>query len=195
MVIIDNIANKESIKEKLGEYSFLISKDAFFQTNTLVAEKLYDEVIRLANFNKNDQVLDLYCGTGTISIYISKFVKKVIGVEIVKSAIEAANKNKELNNIKNVSFICGDVKDVLAKEKFDPNIIIVDPPRKGLDKNVISELLEINPTKIVYVSCNLLTLVRDLNLLMDNYNILEVSPFDMFPNTYHCESICVLERR
>ena len=195
MITIDdkNADNKPYIKEKLGDYTFLISSGSFFQTNTLVAQKLYDEIIRLGKFNKNDKVLDLYCGTGTIGIYISKHVKEVLGIEIVKEAIKDANNNKKINNIPNISFICGDVGNILGKQDNNFDVIIVDPPRKGLGRKTIVEILKLKPKKVIYVSCNPLTLVRDLNLLKDEYEIKEVSPFNMFPNTYHVECVCVLE--
>lgn len=187
-----NIYGKNKIIEKLGKYSFFISPDAFFQTNTLVATEVYDSIIELANFSKNDDVLDLFCGTGTISIYISSYVKKVIGVEINANAIKDAKENKRLNNVKNVSFRCGDVGTVLNRDNYYPDVIIVDPPRGGLNRKTINELLKIKAKKIIYVSCNPITLVRDLNLLTNDYKLELVRPFDMFPNTYHVECVLLL---
>ena len=189
------VYGKNKIIENLGPYSFWISPNAFFQTNTLVATKLYDSIIELADFNQNDNALDLFCGTGTISIYISPYVKKVIGIEINEDAVNDANENKKLNKVENVLFKCGDVGTILNKETYHPDVVIVDPPRSGLDKKAINELLKINAKKIIYVSCNPITLARDLNLLNSSYEVKVVRPFDMFPNTYHVECVSLLYRK
>lgn len=182
------------IYEKLGDYKFKISPDSFFQVNTIGCEKLYNKVLEYLNPTSDDKVLDLYCGTGTIGIYISKFVKSVKGVEINKYAVIDANYNKDLNNIDNIDFECLDAADI-SKIKNDFDFIIVDPPRSGLDKKTIDYLLKSNSKKIVYVSCDPVTLARDLKLLNEIYDIKEITPVDMFPNTQHVESVVVLERR
>jgi len=189
------ISKDDRILTNIGDYKFLLSSEAFFQVNKYVTEKLYDEVLDNIKKYKSHNVLDLYCGTGTIGIYVSKYVDKVFGIEINKMAVEDANKNKELNNINNIEFKSGKVEHIIeeVKEKFDT--IIVDPPRSGLDTNTINNIFRINPDTVIYVSCDPTTLSRDLNTLKENYNIKYIKPFNMFPRTYHCESIAVLERK
>lgn len=183
------------IKDKMGDYTYLISKDSFFQVNTTCAIKLYDIIKKYASLSGSERVLDLYCGTGTIGIYLSKDASHILGIEINENAIENANKNKEINNISNIDFICGRSENEVSniKEYFD--VIIVDPPRKGLDSNTIEYLKKSKAKKIIYVSCDPVTLARDLNSLKDTYNICEVTPVDMFPCTYHVETACLLGRK
>ncbi len=138
--------------------------------------------------------MDLYCGTGSIGIFVNKG-NRVIGIEKNRYAIEDANKNKSINNLDNINFICGDSGKEIENINFSPDVIIVDPPRSGLNKETIENILEFNSKKIIYVSCDPMTLVRDLNILSKTYNITEITPFDMFPNTYHCETLAVLEIR
>ena len=192
--INDKCIKEEFINEKIGEYTFSLSKDSFFQVNKFNTVNLYNEVLKNVKDKGYNKVLDLYCGTGTIGIYISKYVNNVVGIEQVKDAVVSANINKDKNNIENISFICGKVEDNIDKFK-DIDLIITDPPRSGMDKKTIASILKINPKSIVYVSCDAMTLVRDLNLLKEKYNIIDITPVDMFPNTYHCESITVLERK
>ena len=157
------------------------------------AEKLYNKAIAYADIKKEDTVLDLYCGTGTIGIVASDKAKKVIGIELNKEAIKDANENKKLNNINNIEFYAGDVGKILNKNNYKPDIIIVDPPRAGLDSLALSQILNIKPKKLVYVACDLMTLARDLKLLSNDYDILELTPVDMFPYTAHVESVCTLK--
>ena len=187
------IYGKDYIVEKMGDYEFIISPDSFFQVNTKGAINLYDKVLEYVG--NSESLLDLYCGTGTIGIYLSKVCKNIIGIEINKYAIKDANENKKLNNIDNIEFMCGDSGKILKNlnKKFDT--IVVDPPRSGLDNLAIEQLKKIKSNKIVYVSCNPITLARDLNLLKDLYNIIEITPVDMFPNTSHVECVCVLKLR
>ena len=191
----ESISKDDRILTNIGDYKFLLSSEAFFQVNKYVTEKLYDEVLENIRRYKSKNVLDLYCGTGTIGIYVSKYVDKVFGIEINKMAIEDANKNKDLNNINNIEFKSGKVEHIIEdiKENFDT--IIVDPPRSGLDNNTINNIFRINPYTVIYVSCDPTTLSRDLNTLKENYNIKYIKPFNMFPRTYHCESITILERK
>lgn len=185
------IYGKGFIEEKVGEYIFKISPDSFFQVNSNQIKNLYDKVLEYLKPTLNDMVLDLYCGTGTIGIYISKYVKKVKGIEINKFAIEDANYNKKINNVNNISFECLDASKISKiKDKFDS--VIVDPPRNGLDKKTIIYLINLKPKKIVYVSCDTVTLARDLEILKDYYDILEITPIDMFSNTYHVECVTLL---
>lgn len=195
----DNIILKDEIIkgnnyiiENLNKYKFLVSPTSFFQVNTKQTIKLYDIIKQLANLNKNDYVLDLYCGTGTIGIYLSEYCNKVLGVEINKYAIKDANENKKINNIKNIDFIVGDAKDVIKKTNFKPTVIIVDPPRSGLFKGMINDLIKFNAEKIIYVSCEPITLARDLKELKNFYDIKTIQPIDMFPNTYHVECVSLL---
>lgn len=187
------IYGKSKIIEKLCDKYFYISPNSFFQVNTLQAEKLYNKAIEYANITKNDIVLDLYCGTGTIGIIASSNAKKVIGIELNKDAIKDANENKKLNNIENIEFYAGDVGKILNKNNYNPNIVIVDPPRAGLDNLAINQILNIRPERLVYVSCDLMTLARDLKILSEHYNILELTPVDMFPYTSHVECVSLLQ--
>ena len=192
--INDNCIKNKYIKEKLGDYKFILSKDSFFQVNKYTTVKLYNKIIELIQNKKIDNALDLYCGTGTITINVSKYVKKIIGIEEVIDAVSSALENKKINNVDNVEFICDKVENRIG-EFNNIDLIIVDPPRVGLSSKVVDNIIKINPEHIIYVSCDPMTLVRDLNVLKEKYNIVEMTPVDMFPNTYHCESVCVLERR
>jgi len=192
--IIVRSNNKDIIYEQnkkiihaIDGYQFLVSIDSFFQINDYITPLLYNKVKEYLKPNKKDIVLDLYCGTGTIGIFVSNTVKKVIGIEINESSIKDAWENAKLNNVNNIEFICGDAGLESKKLKIKPDSIIVDPPRAGLNKEAINTILNFKPKKIVYVSCDPMTLVRDLNSLKDYYNIDEITPFDMFPNTYHVE--------
>ena len=183
---------KEYIYETLGKYKFKISPDSFFQVNINTCLKLYNKVKEYIGTNKN--VIDLYCGTGSIGIFISEN-NNVIGIEINKSAIKDAKDNKKLNNIKNIDFICGDSGKKLKDLNFKPDVIIVDPPRSGLNKETINNILKFDSKEIIYVSCDPMTLVRDLNILNKYYDIKEITPFDMFPNTHHIENIAYLTKK
>lgn len=184
------------ILDKLGDYTFKISPNSFYQVNPVQTEKLYNLAINEAKLNKNDILCDLYCGIGTIGIFASKFVKKVYGIEIVDQAIKDAKENAKINNIDNVEFIAGDVEtvfDKLLKENVKPDVIIVDPPRKGLDDTTIENLNKLKLNRLVYVSCNPATLMRDLQKLMEVYEIKSITPTDCFCYTSHVECVAVLE--
>jgi len=183
------------IEDKLGEYRFLISPLSFYQINPVQTEKLYNTAISMAKLGKNEVVYDLYCGIGTISIFVAKYVKKVYGIEIVNEAIDYAKKNAEINNVHNVEFMAGNVEIVLPNllNKEIPDVVFVDPPRKGLDSESIKNIMKIRPKKIIYISCNPATLARDLKIFDEVYNINEVQPVDMFPFTSHVECVSVLE--
>lgn len=184
------------IYDILGEYTFKISPLSFYQVNPVQAEALYYIAIEKANLNKDDVLYDLYCGIGTIGLTASKFVKKVYGIEIVEQAIEDAKENARLNGIENAEFFAGDVEkvfDKIMKEKQDyPDVVIVDPPRKGLDANTVETLLAVEAKKIVYISCNPATMVRDMSRLSEKYEIGEIQPVDMFPFTSHVECCAVM---
>lgn len=189
------ISGNNYIIDNIGDYKFVISPASFYQVNKNTVKLLYDKVLEYLKPDLNDVVLDLYSGTGTIGIYVSNYVKKVISVEINKFAVEDARKNKELNNVNNIEFICDDVANVIDsfKEKIDS--IIVDPPRSGLDDKTVSYLKQISSNKIVYVSCDPITLARDLEKLSELYDIDEITPVDMFPNTSHVECVSLLSRK
>lgn len=185
------------IQDKLGDFVFNISPLSFYQINPIQTEKLYNLAIEKAKLNKEDIVLDLYCGIGTIGSFASPYVKKVYGIEIVEQAIKDAKENAKLNKIENIEFYCGDVEEVLEnvlnKEDIIPNVVFVDPPRKGLDKHTIQNILNLKPERFVYISCNPATLMRDLKELEKDYTIREIQPLDMFPFTNHVETIAVLK--
>ena len=188
-------SKKQKIIEKMNYLKYTISPSSFFQVNTFEAIKLYDKVKEYASLTGEEIVLDLYCGTGTIGLYLADKLKYLYGIEINEDAIKDANENKELNNIKNADFYALNANQFLTKISEKIDVLIVDPPRSGLDKKTIDSVIKLRPKKIVYVSCDVATLARDLNILSEFYNIKEVTPVDMFPNTYHCESVCILERR
>ena len=191
-----NLYGDGYIKDKLGDFVFKISPLSFYQVNPIQAEKLYNIAVKGAEISKDDVVFDLYCGIGTISLFMAKYAKKVYGIEIVEDAIKDAKENSKLNNIKNSEFIAGDVEivldDLINKKKIIPDIIMVDPPRKGLDNKSINNILKISPKKVVYVSCNPATLVRDLKSLEEKYEIKTIKPVDMFPFSKHIECVSVL---
>lgn len=192
-----NIYGNGYITDILGDYTFKISLLSFYQVNPIQAEKLYNIGVQAAKITKNDVVFDLYCGIGTISIFMAKYAKKVYGVEIVEQAIEDANENAKLNNVYNTEFIAGDTEIVLDNlinnEHIIPDVIMVDPPRKGLDNKSIENILKIRPDRFVYISCNPATLIRDLAKFEDTYDISEIQPVDMFPFTSHVECVAVLQ--
>lgn len=191
-----NICGDGYITDKLGEYTFKISPLSFYQVNPIQAEKLYNIAVEEIKNEKTDVVFDLYSGIGTISIFMSKYAKKVYGIEIVEEAVKMAKENAKINNIENIEFIAGDVEKILDelinKKNINPDIILVDPPRKGLDNKSIENILKIMPKKVIYISCNPATLVRDLSRLEDMYEINKVKPVDMFCFTSHVECVAVL---
>lgn len=185
----NHIYGTKEITTTLEKYTFKISKDSFFQVNHNQTIKLYNKVKEY--LNKKKKILDLYCGTGSIGIYVSDNCQSILGIEINKQAIKDANINKKINNIENISFKCGDVANIItSKDKYDT--IIVDPPRSGLSKKTRKILLEISTNYIIYVSCNPITLVRDIKELSSKYELKDITLFDLFPNTYHVESVSLL---
>ena len=183
----------KSIITNIGDKYFYVSKNSFFQVNKYITKDLYDLVRKSIN-KKYNKCLDLYCGTGTIGIYISDLVNNVIGIDYNYSNIEDANNNRDLNKVNNIDFICDKVENKIDTFN-DIDLIIVDPPRSGLDNKTKEYIKKINPEKIIYVSCDPATLARDLKDLSEKYNIVEVTPVNLFPRTFHCESISILERR
>ncbi len=182
------------IIDKIGDLSYKISPSSFFQVNSHQVKRLYDLVLENLELKNTDKVLDLYCGTGTIGLYVSRYCSDVFGIEINEDAIKDANYNKKLNDIDNIFFTVGDSK-IIKDISYKANKIIVDPPRAGLDRKVIDEILNINPETLVYVSCDPITLARDLNILKNNYAVEKIIPVDMFPRTYHVETVCKLRRK
>ena len=185
------------INEKIGNLSFKISAKSFFQTNSFQTTKLYNIVKKFASLQGEEIIYDLYCGIGTISLFLANSAKKVIGIETVKEAVDSAKINAKNNKITNTIFIHGDVKKILKdgvnKYKY-PDIVIVDPPRNGLEKSVIDSIINIKPNKIIYVSCNSSTQARDLIELKEFYNLKISQSIDMFPQTYHVENVVLLEK-
>lgn len=185
------------VTEQLGEFKFIISPKSFFQTNTQQAEKLYGIARDFAGLTGNEVLYDLYCGTGSIGIFMSKGARKIVGVELVEEAIEDAKKNAALNNIEHAAFFAGDVIKICNDEFFDhhgrPDVVVTDPPRAGMHEKLVQKLLEIQAPKIVYVSCNTATQARDIALLSEKYHVVKVQPVDMFPHTHHIESVALLK--
>ncbi|MDD4150209.1 MAG: 23S rRNA (uracil(1939)-C(5))-methyltransferase RlmD [Bacteroidales bacterium] len=187
---------RDHIFEELDGLKFKINAKSFFQTNTKQTLQLYRKTVEFANIQPDEIVYDLYTGTGTIANYIAKKCKKVIGIDSVPEAIEDAKVNSTLNGISNSHFYAGDMKDLLNRnfisDNGKPDTIILDPPRAGLHENVINIIREVSPYKIVYVSCNPATQARDISLLKDMYDIIDIQPIDMFPHTHHVENIVVM---
>ena len=179
------------------DFQFKISAKSFFQTNTKQAEKLYSITRDFAGLTGKEIVYDLYCGTGSIGIFVSKGAKKIIGVEVIEEAIEDAKENAALNNISHAEFFAGDVIKICNDEFFSvhgrPDVIITDPPRAGMHEKLVNKLLEIAAPKIVYVSCNTATQARDIALLSEKYSVEKIQPIDMFPHTHHIECVVLLK--
>ncbi|MFP4662853.1 MAG: 23S rRNA (uracil(1939)-C(5))-methyltransferase RlmD [Bacteroidales bacterium] len=191
-------SGRNYILETLDGMQFKIGPKSFFQTNTWQTEVLYDKVREMADLKSEDVVYDLYSGTGSISLYLARYAKKVVGVEIVPEAVVDARLNAEMNHISNAVFVAGDMKDVMktgfVKTHGKPDVIVLDPPRAGVHKDVIAVIEQTAPDRIVYVSCNPGTQARDISLLKENYKVKEVQPVDMFPHTHHVENIVFMEK-
>ena len=186
---------QRTIKDKIGELEFNISARSFFQVNTEQAEKLYQTVLNFADLNGHEIVIDAFCGTGTITLFLARHVRRVYGIEIVSSAIADAKLNARINNVRNAEFIIGDATIILPKLNVQPDVIVLDPPRAGCDEKFLLTIARLQPEKIIYVSCNPATLARDLKILSDNsYNIKKIQPVDMFPFTSHVESVTLLTK-
>lgn len=190
-----HISGKEHLRDHIGNVPFAISPNAFFQTNTDAATLLFQKAIELANPKSTDIVLDLYCGTGTIGLLFAKFVKKVIGIELNSKSIEDAKLNAQIQSIHNCQFYAGDVKDILKENPFAADILICDPPRSGLHPKALKQILNIQASKIVYISCHPMNMIRDLVILEKEYAVEVIQPMDMFPHTYHLECISILTKK
>ena len=188
---------KDHIIEEIDGLHFKIGAKSFFQTNSQQAKILYHKTKELAAITENDLVYDLYTGTGTIAQYVAKTAKKVVGIDSVEEGIQAAYKNAELNNIENCTFYTGDMKEIFTDEFIaengTPDVIITDPPRDGMHKKVVEQILKIGARRIVYISCNSATQARDLALIDNLYKVTQIQPVDMFPQTHHVENIVILE--
>ena len=184
------------IHDQIGGFTFEIGSGAFFQTNTLQAERLYEVAREFATPSAADLIYDLYCGAGTISIFMAPHVKHVVGVELVPEAVENAHANAAANNITNCTFLDGDLKKLFTPDFVrthgKPDVLIVDPPRAGMHPKVVEQIVQLRPERFVYVSCNPQTQVRDLKLMGDAYAIEAVQPVDLFPHTYHIENVIKL---
>ena len=187
------------INDNIGDLVFEISPLSFFQVNPLQTEVLYNKALEYANLGENDTVFDIYCGIGTISLFLAKKAKKVYGIEIVDEAIKDAKRNAKLNNLDNVEFYVGKAEEVVPKmykQGKRGNVVVVDPPRKGCDEKVLDTIVSMEPDRVVYVSCNPSTLARDLNYLDERgYKCLEVQPVDMFPHSVHIENVALIVKK
>ena len=187
------IYGEKYLYEMIGEYKYRISPDSFFQVNSRTVNKLYNKVVEYAiEDDKKDNLVDLYCGTGTIGIYLSKYFNSIIGIELNGQAVEDAKENAKINSVNNIEFYAGDVGKII-NDQIKADVIVVDPPRSGLDKRTKDILLKIKANKIVYVSCNPLTLARDIKELDNGYKLGDITLVDMFPNTHHVECVAVLK--
>ncbi len=187
---------KGYIEEQLGHVRFKIGPKSFFQTNTNQGKRLYDITVSFADLQGGENVYDLYTGVGSIALYVAQHARQVVGIEEIEAAIVDARENAALNNIDNAIFYAGDVKDILTPEFVEkygkPDVLITDPPRAGMQPQVVDMLLQMETPKIVYVSCNPATQARDLQLLSAKYEVVKVQPADMFPHTHHIESVALL---
>lgn len=188
------LSGEPYILDKIAGFEFEISANSFFQTNTAGAAHLYETVKAYAGLTGKEIIVDLYSGTGTIPIFLSDSAKKVIGIEISEGAVQDAQKNCQKNCIRNCHFICKDIKEGIRDVTDRPDVMVIDPPRVGMHKDVIKMVRDLSPDRIVYLSCNPATLARDLALLREDYRVMEVQPIDMFPHTHHIESVARLEK-
>ncbi|UDI77926.1 23S rRNA (uracil(1939)-C(5))-methyltransferase RlmD [Staphylococcus taiwanensis] len=189
---------KDKIVDQLSEITFKISDQSFYQINSSQTEKLYQKAIDYAQLDGEETVLDTYCGIGTIGLYMAPIAKHVYGVEVVPSAIKDAQQNATLNGFKNTTFVCGKAEEVIIEWKqqgIKPDVVMVDPPRKGCDETFLQTLLKLSPKRIVYISCNPATQQRDAQLLSSHYELKEITPVDMFPQTTHIETVALFERK
>ncbi len=187
------------IHDKIGPYRFEIAPNAFFQTNTRQAERLYEVARDFAGLQPDDLVYDLYCGAGTISLFVAGQARRVVGVELVKEAVDNARANAEANGAENCTFVSGDMLKVFTPDFIDehgkPDVLIADPPRAGIHPKVVKQIARLRPERFVYVSCNPLSQARDLALLQDTYTVEAVQPVDLFPHTHHVENVVKLRAK
>jgi 23S rRNA (uracil1939-C5)-methyltransferase len=189
------LAGEATIEDEIYPFKFEISANAFFQTNTQQAKELYAKVMEFAEVGADETALDLYCGTGTISLFLAQKCKQVFGFEISADAVQNAQTNAKKYQFENIKFIAGDVIHNMGNLQFKPQLIVTDPPRSGMHQHVVESILNLAPEKIVYVSCNPTTMARDLKILNQKYSVDKVQPVDMFPQTYHIECVTRLTLR
>ena len=182
------------LREKIGPYTFRVSTNSFLQTNPHLSERLYQVVKEFASLTGKETVVDLYCGIGTVSAFLASRASRIVGLDISESAIADATWNCELNGIDNCEFLCGDVKLLLSRATSKPDVLIIDPPRTGMHRKVIEQIVHLLPQRIIYISCNPTTMARDIALLKEHYELKVVQSIDLFPNTYHIEAVARLER-
>jgi len=195
---VEILAGKNAITEGIGDIKYDLKPKAFYQLNPSQAIKLYKEVKSYINFEEDKEIIDAYCGAGAISMYLAPHAEKVIGIDVSKESIYSALHNKKLNKLENVGFANGEVKDVLPKlydKGYNPDVIIIDPPRSGIDPKTLDILTRKVVKKIIYVSCNPSTLAKNLKELSKKYHVKSITPYDMFPHTSHIESITLLEKK
>jgi 23S rRNA (uracil1939-C5)-methyltransferase len=189
------LSGRGTIEDRLGPHVFQISANSFFQTNSSAALKLYQQVSEYAELKGSEIVLDLYSGTGTIPVFLAKSSKQVIAMEISTTAVQDGERNCGANGIENCRFVLGDIGKSLASLNTRPDVLIIDPPRAGMHHDVLARVMELSAERIVYVSCNPVTLARDLGEMSQDYEVIEVQPVDMFPHTFHIEAVAKLRRR
>lgn len=193
---VELLYGKNNIEEEMMGLSFKISPFSFFQPNVFMAEKLYQKAFEFAGVNKDTKVLDLYSGTGTITQLMAKVCKKATGIEIVEEAVDKARENAKINQIENIEFICGDVLKEIENVRGDFDVVVLDPPREGIHPKAINKIIDINPDKFVYISCNPKTQVRDIKIFEENaYFVKKYQVFDQFVNSRHVETIALLSRK
>ena len=183
------------IEDRIGPYGFQVSANSFFQTNTAGAATLYEKVADYAELTGTEKVLDLYSGTGTIAVFLASRSREVVGMEITESAVQDAWKNCRANRVENCRFVLGDIREGLSSIPFKPDVLVIDPPRAGMHKDVTAGILALRTERIVYVSCNPATMARDLSEMKDAYEVTEIQPVDMFPHTYHVESVAKMVKK
>jgi 23S rRNA (uracil1939-C5)-methyltransferase len=189
------LLGKGFIHDKIGPFTFQISANSFFQTNSIAAHTLYETVADYAEITGTETVLDLFCGTGTIPIFLANRVRNIVGIEINENAVADARTNCIENGIDNCQFICGDIRDEIVNIRRKPHAVIVDPPRAGMHKKILAHVIDLAPEKFVYISCNPVTLARDVGRMSHSYELIEIQPVDMFPHTYHIEAVAKLRIR
>lgn len=192
------ILGKDWIEDRLGAFRYAISMQSFFQINNQQAQILFEKVVEYAGLTGKETVIDAYCGTGSISLFLARKAKKVIGIEIIREAVKDAEKNAALNDINNVEFLEGEAEKImpnLVRQGINPDVVVVDPPRRGCGKALLDSILYVQPKRVIYVSCNPATLARDLKILAGGgYEVQEVQPVDMFPQTAHVECVVLMSR-
>jgi 23S rRNA (uracil1939-C5)-methyltransferase len=192
-------AGRAYVTERLGELNFQIGPKSFFQTNTKQAEKLYEVTRDFASLTGHETVYDLYCGTGSIGLFLSRQASRIVGVEVIDAAVSDARENARINDISHAEFFAGDVSDVCTDDFFElhgrPDVIVTDPPRAGMHEKLVKKILGIAAPRVVYVSCNTATQARDLQMLDSEYRVTAVQPVDMFPHTHHIENVVQLTKR